>query len=119
LKKDIAISLFVSAGLGAVIWALSQLITGKLEPWDAESPYYFVALLFSGIIVGALIPKHVWAVLVGIVTGQLIYALLFLPLGPLVGIGTLIMVLYGFISLVGAIFAARIRGSYKNVKIEV
>ena len=115
MNKDIAISISVAAGFGAVIWAMSPLITGKLEPWDAESPYYFVSLLVSGVIVGALIPKHVWAVLLGIVIGQSIYMMLFLPLGPLIGIGIVMMPLYGLLSLIGAVFAARIRRGYINV----
>ena len=105
-------------GFGAVIWALSPLITGELEPWDSESLYYFTALLIAGIIVGALIPRHVWAVLIGIVIGQLIYMLIFLPLGPLVGVGIVIMPLYGLLSLIGAIFSARIRLSHESGKYE-
>ena len=118
MNKDIATSLSVAAGFGSVIWALSPLITGELEPWDSESPYYFTALLISGIIVGALIPRHVWAVFIGIVIGQLIYMLIFLPLGPLMGIGVVVMALYGLLSLTGAIFAARIRRSHESLNYE-
>ena len=42
------IALVVSAALSAAVWALSIPLTGKAEPWDAEFPYYFVALVLAG-----------------------------------------------------------------------
>ena len=115
MNKDITISLSVAAGFGVLIWVMSPVITGEIEPWDAESPYYFVSLLVAGLIVGALIPRHVWAVLLGIVVGQLIYMLIFLPLGPLTPLGIIFMAVYGLLSLIGAAFAARLRRGPETV----
>jgi len=33
-------------------------MTGRNEPWDADSPYYFVALAVAGAVSGAVVPKH-------------------------------------------------------------
>ena len=115
MNKDITISLSVSAGFGALIWAISPIITGEIKPWDAESLYYFVSLIVAGLIVGALIPRHVWAVLLGIVVGQLIYMLIFLPLGPLTLLGIIFMAVYGLLSLIGAALAARLRRGTESV----
>ena len=82
LKKDIFISLISSAGLGAIIWAMSPVISGAIEPWDAESPYYVVSLFIAGAVVGLLQPKNIWAIYIGIVIGQLIYMAVFLAAGP-------------------------------------
>ena len=118
MNKDITISLSVAAGFGALIWAISPIITGEIEPWDAESPYYFVSLLVAGLIVGALIPRHVWAVLLGIVVGQLVYMLIFLPLGPLTLLGIIFMAVYGLLSLIGAALSARLRRDPESVSSE-
>ena len=109
MKKDKIISFCVAFGLGAVIWALSPLVTGEIEPWDADSQYYIVSLLVSGAIVGGLIPKNLWTVFLGVVIGQLIYILIFLPSGPLLSLGIIILGGYALFSLIAAIFAARLR----------
>lgn len=109
LKRNKAISLSVAAVLGAVIWAMSPVVTGAVEPWDADSPYYFISLFAAGAFLGGLFPRHVWVVFPGIVAGQLIYMLAFLPRGPLLPLGILFLVGYGVLSLVGAALVARIR----------
>lgn len=118
MNNDKAISLSVAAGLGAGIWALSPVITGQVEPWDAESPYYFVSLLVAGAIVGAVIPRHVWVVFLGVVAGQVIYMLIFLPAGPLVPLGMVFLAGYGFLSLLGAALGAGLRRGLKSVSSE-
>ena len=119
MNKDIAISLSIAAGFGAVIWALSPIVTGAREPWDGESSYYFVSLLVAGIIIGGLSPKHEWSVWLGVVLGQLLYMLIFLPLGPLTPLGIMFMAAYGLISLVGAVLGARLRRGPVSVNSKV
>ena len=109
MNRDIAISLSLAAGLGAVIWAVSPVVTGSAEPWDAESPYYFVSLFVAGAIVGLLCPRHIWSAFLGIVVGQLVYLLVFLPSGPLLPLGVLFLLGYGLLSLLGAVLASRLR----------
>jgi ABC-type Na+ efflux pump permease subunit len=84
-------------------------VTGAAEPWDAESPYYFVSLFVAGAVVGFLCPRTIWAAFVGIVVGQLIYLLVFVPLGPLLPLGLLFLVGYALLSLLGAALASRLR----------
>ena len=47
----------IAALMGAAIWVFSPMVTGRAEPWDAHSPYYWIALLISGVVVGWIEPK--------------------------------------------------------------
>ena len=98
-------ALVVSAASSAAVWALSIPLTGKAEPWDAEFPYYFVALVLAGAISGAVVPKHPWAHYVGAILGQVAYALAFLKLGPLFIVGLVFLVAYSLIFVAAAIVA--------------
>lgn len=108
MYRDVLISFAVAAVLGAVIWALSPLITEAAEPWDAESPYYFVSLFIAGGLVGMLCPRHIWAAFLGIVIGQLVYMLIFLPWGPLLPLGVLFLFGYSLLSFFGLFLASRV-----------
>ncbi len=114
LNRETAISFIIAAGLGAAIWGLSPAVTGAAEPWDAESAYYSVALFVSGAIVGLLRPYPVWPAFFGIVVGQAVYVVLFLPSGPLLPLGGLFLLVYGVLSLIGAAVASRIRRWLKS-----
>jgi hypothetical protein len=103
------VGFLVAALLGAVIWGLSPLITEAVEPWDAESPYYFLSLFVAGGLVGLLCPRHIWVAYLGIVVGQLAYMLIALPSGPLLPIGVLFLFGYGVLSLLGLVVASLVR----------
>ena len=109
LNRDMAISFSVAAVFGAVIWGLSPLLTDAVEPWDAESPYYFLALFVAGGLVGLLCPKHIWVTYLGVVVGQLVYMLIALPSGPLLPLGVLFLFGYGVLSLLGLALASQVR----------
>ena len=109
LRNRALLATAVSAALGAVIWALSIPITGKIEPWDAESPYYFVALAIAGAISGVIVPKRLWAHYVGAVLGQVAYGLAFLKLGPLFIVGLVFLAGYSLIFVAAAAIAASSR----------
>jgi hypothetical protein len=109
VKSHALLAIFLAAALSAVIWALSIPLTGKAEPWDAESPYYFVALALAGIISGLVVPKHLWAHYVGAVIGQVTYELAFLKLGPLFVLGLLFLGLYSLIFFGAAAIASSFR----------
>src|SRR6266545_4387384 len=86
--KPSAIPAFLVALLAsALVWGLSPLITGHLEPWDADGLYYVGALTVTGIVTGGLFPRPLWAHYLGSVVGQLTYELIFLKLGPLFLLG--------------------------------
>ena len=99
----------MSAVLSAAGWALSIPMTGRNEPWDADAPYYFVALAVAGAISGALVPKHLWAHYVGAVLGQAAYELAFLKLGPLFILGLVFLAGYNIIFVVAAAIVASLR----------
>ena len=109
MNRNIAISFLFAGGLGAAIWAMSITVTGSAEPWDAESPYYFVALFVAGTFVGLLWPRHIWSAFLGIVVGQLVYLVVLIPSGPLLPLGVFFLFGCGLLSLVGAALASRLR----------
>ena len=61
---------FVAVVCGAAIWIFAPMMTGRAEPWDARSPYYWVSLLVSGFIVGCVEPKRSLTSSLWIVAGQ-------------------------------------------------
>ena len=96
------------------LWALSVPITGKSEPWDAESPYYVIALAIAGVVSGGLIPKHLAMHYLGAVSGQMAYELLFLKFGPLFFLGLVFLMGYSIIFLAGAAIAVALRNRGAN-----
>jgi len=117
MKKEFIFSFLVSGVLGALIWLFSPYVTGVIEPWDSKTPYYFICLFSAGFITGILIPHNFWPILLGVVSGQLFYMLVFLPagsLGPLIVIGIVAMFAYGISTLVGAFLGTRTRSFVKE-----
>ena len=107
MKKRALLAVLVAAGLSAAIWALSIPLTGEAEPWDAESPYYFVALAVAGGVSSAIVPRHLWAHYLGAVLGQIAYELAFLKLGPLFPLGLVFLAGYSLIFLAAAALVNR------------
>ena len=99
--KKISISFFVGVALGAGIWWLSPYIAGTIEPWDAENFFYPIALSTAGIIAALFGPKRFLVSVLGIYIGQFLYALIFLPSGPLWIIGAICGAAYLLYSLFG------------------
>ena len=108
LNSQVLFSFSVAAVFGAAIWGMSPIFTQEVEPWDAESPYYFAALFIVGGLGGLLFPRHILAAFLGIVVGQLTYMLVFLPLGPLVPLGIVFLFGYGLFSFLGLLLASRV-----------
>jgi hypothetical protein len=99
--------------LGAAIWLLSPWMTGRSEPWDAESGYYPGALLAAGALGGALIPMHWPAVALGIFVGQLLVILGGVLADPASGglwpLGVVFLGVYSVLGLIGAVLGAVLR----------
>jgi len=102
-------NLALSAVAGAAIWALSPVWSGQREPWDAGGLYYPAALFLAGIVLGAIGPRAIWAHAVGIALGQLLYMLMFLPLGPLLLLGVVFLIAYSLLTLGGAALGVILR----------
>ncbi len=82
----------VAGVLGAAIWLLSPVVTGHREPWDAKGPYFLIALLIAGAVMGALQRGRPWRAGMWIYLGQTAAVLvvsrgdigLFFPMGMIV-----------------------------------
>jgi hypothetical protein len=108
-KYSAILAILVAAGAGAVVWGMSPVLTGSTEPWDAEFPFYVVALVVAGLGAGMVAPKPLWAHYVGSVVGQMGYEVLFLDIGPLFVLGVVFLLGYGFFFLIGASVGAQVR----------
>jgi hypothetical protein len=96
------------AGWGAVIWLASSYITGKQEPWDAQSLVYALSLFVAGFIGAALIPRRFWLAAVAVWAGQTVGFLWSVftssDAGGLWPLGLVIALpLYSLLSLFGAL----------------
>ena len=106
----------LAMGAGVLIWAASPRVTGASEPWDADSFYYVGALVLAGCGIGLLAPKrspvdvgYLLSVYIGVFGGQLGYALLFLPAGPLWILGGMFLAAFSIVSVVAALITVGIR----------
>ena len=99
---------------GAAIWLLSPTFTGRIEPWDAKGPYYWVALLVSGILVGWIEPEKCLTTSLWIVAGQVLAILggvLFggRDIGLLIPMGIIALLIFSAPCYAGAFVGAWIR----------
>ena len=110
-RKQKLVSLIIGVILGLLIWTLSPIFAGELEPWDTQknAKYYPIALFFCGFIACIPYPRRYLSATVGVFIGQMFF-LLFFRFGPLILIGTMIVALYNFIVLFGAIFCNKLLG---------
>lgn len=70
---------FVAAStLSFLVWALSPVLVGQTEPWDADVPFYSIGFLICGAAVGAVFRGRLAAIYLGAWAGQLV-ALVVLP----------------------------------------
>ena len=82
--KARVLAVIVSAVLAAAVWALPIPITGRKEPWDADSLYYFAGLAVAGAVSDVVVPKNLWAHYLRASLGQAAYELAFLNVGSAV-----------------------------------
>ena len=99
--------------IGAAIWWLSPLITGRREPWDAEGGYYAGSLLGAGVLGGLLLPEHSHWFVAGIFVGQVLVLLGAVLRDPSSGglwpLGVVFMALYSLLALLGATLGSGVR----------
>jgi hypothetical protein len=95
----------LSAILGALIWFLSPLLTGRQEPWDASPSYYCSGLAVAGFIPACLSARRFWLWAAGAWVGQLVgFALLIVHYGsgPLWPAGLVFLCFSSLLSVAGA-----------------
>jgi hypothetical protein len=61
--------------LGLAIWLVPSTFLGHREPWDGNGPWYAVALVAAGIILGFLGSGHPFSAVVGVFLGQVVVLL--------------------------------------------
>ena len=90
--------------MGALIWFLSPLLTGHREPWDANSPFYPLALVTAGFIPACFSARRFWIWAVGVGLGQMIafLALMLRESGSLWPLGLVFLCFSSILSLAGA-----------------
>ncbi len=89
--------------LGAAIWWASPHVAGEMEPWDATGPYYPLALFIAGLLAAFVDPQRFWISAIGIYIGQFLYAIFFLPGGPLWLLGLLSGAMFLLCALFGGL----------------
>ena len=104
----------LSVGLGLLIWALSPMLAGNREPWDARGPYYAASLFIAGLVPALLEPRRFWVWPVGVYLGQCLFIIgaSFLRPSPganLAVAGVVIMVFYMLPTVIGVGVGAAIR----------
>lgn len=106
LKPDRRSAFLLGLALGAAIWLLSPLVTGRREPWDAKGGYYAGGLLLAGILGGIVVPRQWVAAAVGIFAGQAAVLLGGVVADPASGglwpLGLMFLAVYSVLGLVGA-----------------
>jgi hypothetical protein len=112
MNRSLILPFLVAALAGGGIWALSPLITGHAEPWDASGIYYTAALVLSGFLSGLLAATPLWLLYIGSIFGQVMYLFLFLPSGPLIIVGLVFLLLWSLLFLGGAYMGSRVRGRF-------
>lgn len=109
----------IAAVAGAAIWALSPVLGGHAEPWDAGPLYYHVALVASGAITALLAPQRAGvisalAIYAGVVIGQLAYEAVVIGAGPLFLLGVAFLLAYSLEFLAAALVAGAVRRALSN-----
>ena len=106
----------ISISMGALIWFLSPMLTGHLEPWDSRISYYVVSLFLSGSILGLFVRRRFWIVPCGVVVGQLFYMLLLslLHSGPLVVLGVFYLIGSSLLVVLGLVCSWIVRSRFSS-----
>jgi hypothetical protein len=106
LKPSRGSAFVLGLALGALIWLLSPVITGRREPWDAEGGYYAGGLLLAGFLGGFVVPRRPIAAAMGILGGQAAVLLGGVVAEPANGglwpLGLAFLAVYSALGLIGA-----------------
>ena len=104
----------VAFACGMAIWLLSPMVTGRVEPWDAKGPYYWLALFGAGLLAGMIDPAGVKTAPLWVVAGQsaAILAGVFFggrDLGLFFPMGLIMLFVFSILCYAGAFLGAAVR----------
>lgn len=105
-----------SSSIGALVWAISPMMTGYVEPWDSNTVYYPVALFSGGIALGLFLPGNASIHYLGAFFGQLCFMLVATGAGPLFGIGIVFLAAYTVLFLIGVLAGSKARTKYLEAR---
>jgi hypothetical protein len=111
------INFTIGCFLGFIIWSISPIVTGEIEPWDAQGTaiyYYPLTLFLSGFLGSLFYPKSFKATAYGVFVGQVLF-LLSLGLAPLFLVGIIQLAFCSLIALLGGWLAWQVQ-KYLNRK---
>jgi len=106
MKRSTTAAMIIGLGIGIFIWVVSPDVTGYTVPWDAQSGFYPLVLLISGVISGLIVPRRLGTLYIGVVGGQLFYIFMILQAGALVGPTLLFLPAYALVLAFGAWISA-------------
>lgn len=110
MKTNPIAAIAISAVLAALVWVLSNAVTGNPEPWDGSMAYYLGGLFLAGFVSAWIAPRPVWTYYLGALIGQVAY-MLFAGAGAMILAGALFTALFSVAALAGAFVAKSIRKS--------
>lgn len=114
--NGLLISLAGGLAGGFLIWALSPILTGQQEAWDASKWYYLCGLCACGVIFSLYSPRYFWAVAIGVFAGQQVYILLILEHGYLHPLGMLFCFFYSLFALWSGMFVFIVQKLLEHAK---
>lgn len=92
--------------MGAMIWYLSPILAGEVEPWDSPTHYYPASLFSCGFILACISRRHLWIAPIGIGIGQVVYIFATTEIGPLWPVGMAVLSVYSIFAIAGALAAS-------------
>lgn len=115
VQRRSTVALLFSIASGVAIWVGSPVLTGHLEPWDAENPLpYLGGLVLAGALASTIEPRGFWKWPIGIYVGQtlgILYRTMTLPgagVNFFVPLGMAFLVPYTTLALLGAVIGAAV-----------
>ena len=113
-EGHVKLNRIVAFACGMAIWVLSPAVTGRVEPWDAKGPYYWLALFGAGFAAGLMEPAEVRTAPLWVVAGQstAILAGVFFAgrdIGLFVPMGLVLLFIFSALCYAGAFLGATIR----------
>ncbi len=113
LMKNLSAAALIPFIGGVLVWALSPAITGRVEPWDANGPYYYAALFVVGFVSGLAAPGGASRVPLWVVAGQsavILFSVFFRSgdIGLFFPMGLIVLFAFSLLALGGALIGAKL-----------